>query len=147
MRDARLVRLGETTGDLSGKAQNLLGRERTVDNQLSKGLALDELHHNESCAFILPDVVDGCDVGMVQGGGGPSFPLESTAPLGVRGKLGRQHLDGDGTVESSVLRLVDLARYSQIVFETQRHKKHFSTGVRKVQLPVEKWKRRTMASF
>jgi nicotinate-nucleotide pyrophosphorylase len=36
MRDARLVRLGETIGDLSGKAQNLLGRERTVDNQLSK---------------------------------------------------------------------------------------------------------------
>jgi len=62
---------------------------------------------------------------MVQRGGGPGLPLESTPPLGVRGKLGWQDLDGNATVQSCVLRLVDLSRYSQIVFETQRQTKIF----------------------
>jgi len=41
-------------------------------------LAFEELHDHEGPAIFLADVVNGADVGMVQGGGRLSFPPEAT---------------------------------------------------------------------
>jgi len=47
-------------------------------------------------------------------------------------------LDGNLTFKARILGKVNLTRYSQIVFETQRHTKHFSTGVKKGSAPCGK---------
>src|SRR5215472_14281288 len=42
-----------------------------------EGLAFQVLHHDEGLAFMLVNVVNGANVGMVQGGGSTRFPLEA----------------------------------------------------------------------
>ena len=53
--------------------------------------------------------MDRCDVRVVQGGGSTSLLLEAGEALGIRGKLGRQHLDGHLAAQAGVLRQVHLA--------------------------------------
>jgi hypothetical protein len=57
-----------------------VGRIQSVGNLDSQ---LQQLHSNEMLAFMLVDVVDGADVGMIQGRGGMSLPLESFQGVGI----------------------------------------------------------------
>jgi hypothetical protein len=50
---------------------------------------------DEGLAFVLPDLVDGADVGVVEGRGGPSFATEALQRLRIPGNLLRQELEGD----------------------------------------------------
>ena len=58
---------------------------------------------------------------VVQGGDRPGLALEPLLQVGVRGNVLGQHVDRDSAVEACVAGLVDLARYTQIVFESQRN--------------------------
>ena len=55
------------------------------------------------------DVVEDADVGMFQVGDGLRFALEALLRFRVRGRVGRQDLDGHGPIEPRVAGLVDLA--------------------------------------
>jgi hypothetical protein len=55
------------------------------------------------------DVIDGNDVGVVEGGCGAGFLLEAAKAFGVRDKLFPQHLDGHIPAELVVLRPIDFA--------------------------------------
>ena len=44
--------------------------QRTVADQGLQRLAVEELHDNERLPFVLPHLVEGADVGMVQGRSG-----------------------------------------------------------------------------
>ena len=157
MNDSVTVRFIERVRNLKGVFERLLQRKRTLRQPIRERLALEVLHHDvvdvilaadlSAVALAKVDVVEGADVRMIQARNGARLLLEALAELGMLRKMLGEHFDGDDTIEAGVVGFINLARYSQIVFETQRHKKYFSTGVRKVQLPVEKWERRTMASF
>jgi len=55
------------------------------------------------------DVMDGADVGMIQGGSGPRLALESAQRFPVASQIVRQELEGDEATEPCVLRFVDHA--------------------------------------
>ena len=84
--------------------------QRAVRDSLLQGLALQQLHDNE-CPAIgrFADVVDRADVGVLQGGHGLRFSLESLASSSRIGGMRRQQLDGHVSGKSLVTRLVDLA--------------------------------------
>src|SRR5437667_9910170 len=69
--------------------------------------AVQELHDEERMAVLLPDLMDRADIGMVESRGRLRLPLETSQCLGVSGHLVRQELQGNKTMESSVLGLVD----------------------------------------
>jgi hypothetical protein len=56
---------------------------------------------------LLPDLVDGADIGVVQCGCSLSFSLEASQRLGVSGYFFGQELQRDKSVEGYVLGLVD----------------------------------------
>jgi hypothetical protein len=58
---------------------------------------------------VLAHVVDGADVGVVQGRGGAGLTLETRETLGIGGKLPGQHLERHLTAELRIPRPVDLA--------------------------------------
>ena len=109
MDDARRVRLGETVGDLHGDVEKPLGRERVSRRQdLAKGLPLHELHRDVDRPVGFADVVDGQDVGVVQGRGRARLLLEALATIGIVGRGGRQHLDRYIAAEPGIGRAIDL---------------------------------------
>ena len=70
---------------------------------LLEGLPLQQLHGDKVAAVGLPDLVDGADVGMVQGRRGPGFALEALQRRRVFFQLSGQKLQGDVPAEVEVL--------------------------------------------
>jgi hypothetical protein len=58
-------------------------------------------------AFLFPDVVDGTDVGVAQGGSCLSLPLKTRECLRVAGNLFRKKLEGNESAQARVFGLVD----------------------------------------
>jgi hypothetical protein len=54
---------------------------------------------------LLPDLMDGADIGMAEGRSSLSFSLETSQCLGVPGDLVRQEFQGNKAMETSVLTL------------------------------------------
>ena len=61
----------------------------------------------KALAFLLADVVNSADVGMIQSGRGLRFALEAAKRLRVAGHFVGQELQGDEAMEASVFGLVD----------------------------------------
>src|SRR5208337_3397478 len=74
-----------------------------------KGSSIQEFHHEEGAAVLLADVINGADVGVIQGGSGPRLPLETCERLRVVSDFVRQKLQGHEPVQSDVLGLVNHA--------------------------------------
>jgi hypothetical protein len=72
-----------------------------------QGLPLRILHSDEGLAFILADLVDGTDMGMVQSGGGARLTLKAFQSLAVLGKVFGEELQGDEAAELEVLGLIN----------------------------------------
>src|SRR5437870_4658374 len=72
-----------------------------------QGHAIQKFHGDESVSTFFPDVVDGADVGMVQGGGSLCFAPETTQGLRIAGNLIGQELKGYEAMQPGVLGLVD----------------------------------------
>src|SRR5579864_9656454 len=77
----------------------LLGTYFTFGQWSLQGRALDVLHHQ----VVWPDIVQGADVGMVQGRDRVRFALEALGELLVG------NLDGDGAIQPRIASFVDLA--------------------------------------
>ena len=108
--DAGGVGLGQALGGLDGDIEQPLGRQRLAGgDELAQGLSLDQLHGDVEGAVGLADVVDGQDVGMIQGRGRAGLLLEALAAIGIRRDGGGQDLDRDLAPELRVPRPVDLA--------------------------------------
>ena len=108
MHDPREVGDGERPRHLGAHVRQLLdadgpagpGRERS---------SLDELHGQKTAVIEIADLIDRDDVGMVEGGGGASFLLETAHRVGVARESGLQQLDGDFASQPGIVREVDLA--------------------------------------
>ena len=79
-------------------------------------VALDQLHDERPGAARPFEAVNVRDVGMVQRRQDLRFAFESRQPLGVVGKGGREHLDGDVAIEPGIARAIDLAHPSLAQF-------------------------------
>ena len=90
-------------------SRTLLHRQRRRLEQLAQRPALDELHGDVDDAVRRADVVDGHDVGMVQGGGGARLRLEAQATIGIGRDRGGQHLDRHLARQPQIARAIDLA--------------------------------------
>ena len=69
-------------------------------------MAVQVFHGDERLAILFTNVVNRADVGMVEGRGGLRFTSETLQCLAVSGHVFREKLQGDKTVEASVLGFV-----------------------------------------
>ncbi len=72
-----------------------------------EGLAFEQLHGDEGLVSVLANLVDGADVGVVEGGGGAGFAQETFERLTVAGEVLGQELESDEAAELGVFGLVD----------------------------------------
>ena len=112
----------ERLGDVSGDAQRLVQRQRPPLEAPGERLPVEAFHDEEvdrrirlvGCRRaarrpLAADVVQRADVGVAEGPHGARLALEALAQGGVGGHVGRQDLDGDGTIQARVRRPVHLA--------------------------------------
>jgi len=76
---------------------------RAALDTVLQGLAFQVLHDDEGLSFMLTNVVDGADVGMVQCRRCSGFPLEPLQCLLVLGVFLRQKLQGHIATQAGVL--------------------------------------------
>ncbi len=104
--DPLLVRRIQRVGDLDRHVEQRLNLERLPLDQVPEGLPFQQLHGNEWLAFVLADLVDRADVGMVEGRGSLCLPLEPFQCLVIFGKFPRQELERHEAMELHVFSFV-----------------------------------------
>ena len=67
MNNPRRMRRIERVSDLDRKGQKQIRIKGTSGDPVAQRHAIQKLHRNEGLAFLLTDVIDGADVGVVQG--------------------------------------------------------------------------------
>ena len=107
----RLCRL-QCIRDLNGEIQELLrwqgrGTRRSYPQAVLKRLALQKLHDDEGLTFVLSNLVNRADIGVIECRGSLRFTLEPFQGLSVLGEFFRQEFQGDGALELGVLGLID----------------------------------------
>ncbi len=107
--DVSAVGGGEAVGDPQAPGDGGDRRRRAVPEDPAERLALEELGHDIGLIVVDADVMDGEEVGVVEGGGGAGLTLEALPPIGAVRDLRRQHLDRHLTVELGVPRPPHLA--------------------------------------
>ena len=72
-----------------------------------QGHSVEKLHDDEGLTVLLPDFMDGADVGMVEGRSRLRLPLKPRQRLGIFGHVIRQELQRNKSVQRYILCLVD----------------------------------------
>ena len=104
------VRRLERARHLLAVAEDLVQRQPARTHAAVERFARQQLHDDEVGAVLLVDLVDGDDVGMVEGRRGACLLEEALAPILV-GHLA-DHLQGDEAIEARVHRAIDHAHAS-----------------------------------
>ena len=89
--------------------QHLSQRLRPFRQALRQRLAFDVLHPQEIRVVLMTDVVERANGRMIQTGNRARFAIKAFAQSGAIGKMIRQNLYGDDTVETRVAGFVYLA--------------------------------------
>src|SRR5215510_3647498 len=93
MNDASLVRRFERFTDVPADVESFVNGNRTTLDAFLKRLAFYEFEHQESGVIRFLEVVDGGDIGMIEGRENFGFTLKPANTVSVSGKLFRQYLD------------------------------------------------------
>lgn len=107
--NALLVGGREAVGDLQGVIDRLSRGERSGAQPRAQRLALEQLHDGVHRRAMPPEVMDGENVGMREGGHDLGLTLEASEGGGILGEMRREHLNGDVAAELRVTGAVDLA--------------------------------------
>ncbi len=113
MEDAEDVRGGEAVGDLDAGGEDKLEAGRTFDDDLVERFAGDVLHDDVGFGLVpwsarsFADLVDGADVGVIDGGGEAGFAQLGGAHLLEREGSALEELEHDGSLEQRVVREED----------------------------------------
>ena len=107
--DALLVCGRQTARDLDAVLDGLARAERARRHPVAQRLALQQLRDDVGRAVVLAGVVDGDDVGVVEGAGGFGLVLEAAQALGVLGEVGVDDLERYVAGKPLVTRAIDLA--------------------------------------
>ena len=105
--DALGVRGFKRIGELHTEAERVIEPERAAHEQVAEHVPLEQLHHDERRVAVLAQVVDGADVGMIQGRRGPRLALEAGQVLAA-GETRRERLDRDFSSELGIARPIHL---------------------------------------
>ena len=84
------MRGGQRVGNLDAEFENLLDFHGPAFDAMLQRRTLQILHDDKWAAFVLIDIVDGADVGVIQRRSRPCFTLESFECLPVLGRILRQ---------------------------------------------------------
>src|SRR5579872_3925035 len=76
-------------------------------NQVLQSNPIQELHYDEGFVLVLPDVVNGANVGVIQSRSGLRFALKSGQRLWVAEDLFWQELERNKAMQTGILGLVD----------------------------------------
>ena len=114
--DALRVGCVERVGDFNADVEAHFHVERAAHDEVLEGLAVEKLHGDEGFAGFVADVVDGADVGVVEGGGGLGFTLEAREDLRVAGDVVGKKFERDETVQAVVFGFVDDAHTAAAEF-------------------------------
>ena len=108
--DVRLVSGGERARDADRDVDDLADAERLAGVEaVAQRLPFDVLGRDEVPRLLLPHLVDGNDVGVVELRGRARLALEPAHTLGVFGEALRQELQGDFPPQGGVLGEVNLS--------------------------------------
>jgi hypothetical protein len=77
-------------------------------------LTFHAFHYDIVDAFLMTDVVEDADVGMIQQGNGLGLALEPLPGNLICGELCRKNLEGDDPLEPGVARAIDFAHATGI---------------------------------
>ena len=67
----------ESVGNFDSQRQQHLGLEWPSRDAVLQGRAIQILHHDEGTAFVLAEIVDGANAGVIEGRGSASFSAET----------------------------------------------------------------------
>jgi hypothetical protein len=107
MNDALGVGGVEGVDDLDGQREKNLHLQRTSGDAVLQRHAGEELHGDEGMAILFSNVVNGADIGVVQGRCGLRFALKAGEGLGIAGNVIGQELEGYEAMQASVFGFVD----------------------------------------
>ena len=93
--DAFFVRRSETIGELNRIVQGFPNGQRSVVDGLAQGLSFEQLRYQVRGATVSADVVNGQNVGVIQGGGSQGLLFKATQAIGVAGVCGWENLERD----------------------------------------------------
>ena len=108
MNHAFFMRRGERIGQGDSQLDHTCDRQAVRSEVPVETLALDQLHREEAGPALLFHGVEDDDVGMIQAGDRARLALEARQAIGIRGHLGRQHLERDLAPELGVASPVHL---------------------------------------
>ena len=104
--DALGVRRLERVRDLDGQLDKHIHLQGVLADALLESLPLQQFHGDEIAAVGLPDLIDGADVRVIQGRGGPGLALEALQRRRVFFQLSGQELQSDVPAEVEVFSFV-----------------------------------------
>ena len=109
MHDPRGVGDRQTIGDLAGDLDHASGLQSLQLERAVERLPRHQFHHDVGPAVEFPDVVDRDDVRVVEQGRQPGLALQALRRGAVGGQFVGDELDGNGTVQARVARLIHLS--------------------------------------
>ena len=89
------------------KGEKGLGFNWTSADLVLERDSIQKLHHKKEELVLLSDLVNGADIGMIQGRRGSRFATESLQSLGIPGHFVRKELESDESSKFGVFCLVD----------------------------------------
>jgi len=116
MNDAFGVGGFEGIGDLRGEGKDSIDGHSLASDETAEGLAFHVFHGDKRMAGLFADIVDGADVGMIEGGSGLGFALKTGKGALVSDDGEGKKLERDEAMEASVLRFVDDAHAASADF-------------------------------
>ena len=85
--------------NLDRQGENRLDFHRTPSDPVLQSHAVQKLHHDKRQVVLLPNLMNGADIGMVQSRSSLSLALKSGQGLRVFGDFIWQELEGDKPVQ------------------------------------------------
>src|ERR1700694_907130 len=103
------LRMGrvERVGNFDAQGQQAIEFHGTIADDVFQGLAVKKFHDDERLAILLANIVDGANVGMIEGRGGLGLAAKSLQRLAVFGDILGEKLQRDETVKPCVLSFVN----------------------------------------
>ena len=95
--------------NLDGQRQQNFQIERPPRNVVLQSHAIQEFHGDERLPVLLPDVVNGADIGVIQRRSSLRLTLEPAKRLRIARHFVRQKLQGDETMQPSVFGFINYA--------------------------------------
>jgi hypothetical protein len=104
--DPLRVRRVQSIRNFNRQRQQLFVLDRAALNHVLQGDPVEVLHCDEHTIAMLPNLVDGAQVGMIQCRSGPSLASKALQSLRIAGQLIRQELECHEAAEFRVLGLI-----------------------------------------